>query len=150
MVELLSPVGNKECLMAAINSGCDAVYLSGINFGARSFAGNFDREEIIEAINTCHLYGVKVYVTVNTLILDTEVDRFIEYIDFLHKNNVDAVIMQDIGMIDLVRKLYPNLVIHASTQVNIHNLETVKFLEELVVKRLVLARETSMELRKHI
>lgn len=136
--------------MAAINSGCDAVYLSGINFGARSFAGNFDREEIIEAINTCHLYGVKVYVTVNTLILDTEVDRFIEYIDFLHKNNVDAVIMQDIGMIDLVRKLYPNLVIHASTQVNIHNLETVKFLEELGVKRVVLARETPIELIKEI
>ena len=150
MTELLSPVGNKECLMAAINSGCDAVYLSGINFGARSFAGNFNKEELVEAINTCHLYGVRVYVTANTLIFDSEVERFIEYIDFLHKNNVDAVIMQDIGMIDLVRKTYPNLVIHASTQVNIHNLETVKLLESIGVKRVVLARETPIELIKEI
>jgi len=108
MLELLAPVGNMECLKAAINAGCDAVYLAGINFGARSFAGNFSNEEIISAINICHLYGVKVYVTVNTLIYDLEVDRFLNYIDFLHKNNVDAVIMQDIGMIDLVRKTYPN------------------------------------------
>ena len=150
MIELLSPVGNKDCLMAAINSGCDAVYLSGINFGARSFAGNFDKQEMVNAISTCHLYGVKVYVTVNTLIYDSEVDRFIKYIDFLHRNNVDAVIMQDIGMIDLVRKTYPNLIIHASTQVNIHNLETVKLLEELGVKRVVLARETPINLIKEI
>ena len=150
MTELLSPVGNMECLMAAINSGCDAVYLSGTNFGARSFAGNFNREELVEAINTCHLYGVKVYVTVNTLIYDSEVEYFINYIDFLHKNNVDAVIMQDIGMIDLVRKTYPNLIIHASTQVNIHNLETVELLESLGIKRVVLARETPIDLIKKI
>ena len=73
-VELLSPVGNMECLFAAINANCDAVYLSGINFGARSFAGNFTNEELVYAINTCHLYGVKVYVTVNTLIYDIEVE----------------------------------------------------------------------------
>ena len=109
MPEVLAPVGNMNCLKAAINAGCDAVYLAGRNFGARSFAGNFSNEELVEAINICHLYGVKVYVTVNTLIYDTEVERFINYIDFLHKNNVDAVIMQDIGMIDLVRKIYPNL-----------------------------------------
>ena len=150
MCELLSPVGNKERLMSAINAGCDAVYLSGINFGARSFAGNFDKEELICAINTCHLYGVKVYVTVNTLIYDSEVDVFMDYIDFLHLNNVDAVIMQDIGMIDLVRKTYPNLSIHASTQVNIHNIETVKLLENMGVKRVVLARETPIELIKEI
>ena len=150
MTELLSPVGNMECLMAAITSGCDAVYLSGINFGARSFAGNFNKDEMITAINTCHLYGVKVYVTVNTLIYDVEVENFIDYIDFLHKNNVDAVIMQDIGMIDLVRKIYPNLEIHMSTQGNIHNLEGVKLCEKLGIKRVVLARETPIELIKHI
>ena len=125
-VELLSPVGNMECLFAAINANCDAVYLSGINFGARSFAGNFTNEELVYAINTCHLYGVKVYVTVNTLIYDIEVERFMNYIDFLYRNNVDAVIMQDMGMIDLVRKTYPNLDIHVSTQAHIHNLEGVK------------------------
>ena len=150
MTELLSPVGNMECLKAAINAGCDAVYLAGINFGARSFAGNFSNEELIEAINLCHLYGVKVYVTVNTLIYDSEVDRFIKYIDFLHANNVDAVIMQDIGMIDLVRKTYPNLEIHVSTQAHIHNLEGAKLCEELGVKRIVLARETPIELVKEI
>ena len=127
MTELLAPVGNMECLKAAINAGCDAVYLAGRNFGARSFAGNFSNEELIDAINISHLFGVKVYVTVNTLVYDVEVDRFLNYIDFLHRNNVDAVIMQDIGMIDLVRKTYPNLEIHASTQLHIHNLEGVKF-----------------------
>ena len=150
MTELLSPVGNMECLKAAINAGCDAVYLAGINFGARSFAGNFSNEELIEAINLCHLMGVKVYVTVNTLIYDSEVDRFLNYIDFLHSNNVDAVIMQDIGMVDLVRKTYPNLEIHISTQAHIHNLEGAKLCEELGVKRIVLARETPIELVKEI
>jgi len=150
MVELLAPVGNMECLKAAINAGADAVYLSGINFGARSFAGNFTNSELVTAINTCHLYGVKVYVTVNTLIYDIETDRFMKYIDFLHKNNVDAVIMQDIGMIDLVRKTYPNLEIHASTQLHIHNLEGAKLCEELGIKRVVLARETPIKLIEEI
>jgi len=150
MPELLAPVGNMECLSAAINAGCDAVYLSGRNFGARSFAGNFSKEELEVAINTCHLYGVKVYITVNTLIFDVEVENFISYIDYIHKLGVDAVIMQDIGMIDLVRKTYPNLEIHASTQANIHNLEGIKFCEKLGIKRVVLARETPIELVKEI
>ncbi len=150
MIELLAPVGNMECLKAAINAGCDAVYLAGKSFGARSFAGNFSKEELQIAINTCHLYGVKVYITVNTIIYDVEVDRFMEYIDYIHKLGVDAVIMQDIGMIDLVRKTYPNLEIHASTQANIHNLEGVKLCEELGIKRVVLARETPIELVKEI
>ena len=150
MIELLAPVGNMECLKAAINAGCDAVYLSGKSFGARSFAGNFSKEELEIAINTCHLYGVKVYITVNTIIYDVEVDRFMEYIDYIHKLGVDAVIMQDIGMIDLVRKTYPNLEIHASTQANIHNLEAVKLCEELGIKRVVLARETPIELVREI
>ncbi len=148
--ELLAPVGNMECLFAAINAGCDAVYLSGINFGARSFAGNFTLDELTKAINTCHLYGVKVYVTVNTLIYDDEVEKFMQYIDFLHKNNVDALIMQDIGMIDLVRKTHPTLDIHASTQAHIHNLEGVKLMQKLGLKRVVLARETPIELVEEI
>ena len=150
MPELLSPVGNMECLMAAINGGCDAVYLAGKAFGARGFAGNFNRDELVEAVRICHLYDVKVYVTVNTLIYDNEVESFLKYIDFLHSVSVDAVIMQDIGMIDLVRKTYPNLEIHASTQANIHNLEGVKFCESIGIKRVVLARETPYELIKEI
>lgn len=150
MPELLAPAGNMDCLLAAINAGCDAVYLSGKNFGARSFASNFSREELIEAVNLSHLYGVKVYITVNTLIYDSEIDYFLDYIDFIHKIGVDAVIMQDIGMIDYIRKTYPNLEIHASTQMHIHNLEGVKLCEKLGIKRVVLARETSIELINEI
>ena len=148
--ELLAPVGSKEALVAAINAGCDAVYLSGYSFGARAFAPNFDLDELKEAIDLCHVYGVKVYVTVNTLIKENEVTRFMNYIDFLHQNNVDAIIIQDLGMLDLVRKTYPNLEIHASTQMHIHNLEGVKICEKLGVKRVVLARETSIDLIKEI
>lgn len=149
-VELLAPVGSFESLNAAINAGCDAVYLSGYMFGARQFAPNFSDEELVEAIKTSHIYGVKVYVTVNTLIKENEVETFLNYIDFLHKNNVDAVIMQDLGMIDLIRKTYPNLEIHASTQLHIHNLEGVKFCRNLGLKRVVLARETNIELINEI
>lgn len=148
--ELLAPVGNFECLKAAIAAGSDAVYLGGYTFGARNFAGNFSNEELIEAINLCHLYGIKVYVTVNTLIYDNEVEMFLNYIEFLHKNNVDAVIMQDLGMIDLIRKTYPNLDIHASTQMHIHNVEGVKFAKEMGLKRVVVARETSIDVIKEI
>ena len=148
--ELLAPVGSKEALVAAINAGCDAVYLSGYSFGARAFAPNFDLDELKEAIDLCHVYGVKVYVTVNTLIKENEVTRFMNYIDFLHQNNVDAIIIQDLGMLDLVRKTYPNLEIHASTQMHIHNLEGVKICEKLGIKRVVLARETSIDLIKEI
>lgn len=150
MTELLSPVGSMECLMAAINAGCDAVYFAGRNFGARMFASNFSDEDIIKAINICHLYGVKAYITVNTLIYDNEVERFLKYVDFIYKQGADAIIMQDIGMIDLVRKTYPNLVIHVSTQAHIHNLEGVKLMETLGVKRVVLARETPIELVNEI
>lgn len=148
--ELLSPVGNKECLIAAIHAGCDAVYLGGKVFGARSYAGNFSNEELIEAIKYAHLYGVKVYVTVNTIIYEEETKSFIEFVDFLHRNNVDAIIIQDIGMIDYLRKVYPNLEIHASTQMNIHNVEGAKLLEELGLKRVVLARETDIDTVKKI
>ena len=148
--ELLSPAGNMECLVAAIEAGCDAVYLGGKTFGARSFAGNFSNDEMINAINYAHLYGVKVYVTANTLVYDCEVDEFLNYIDFLHQNNVDAIILQDLGMLDLLRKTYPNLELHASTQMHIHNLEGVRFAEEMGIKRVVLARETNYELLKEI
>ena len=87
-VELLAPAGNMACLKAAIEAGCDAVYLGGKLFGARSFAGNFTDDEMIEAINYAHLYGVKVYVTMNTIVYEKEVEKFINYARFLHKNSV--------------------------------------------------------------
>lgn len=144
-VELLSPAGDMECLRAALYNGCDAVYISGRMYGARKFAKNFSLEEIDEACKLCHLYGVRVYVTVNTLIYDEEVDNFIDYIRALHKIGVDAVIMQDLGMIDLVCKKFPNLEVHASTQCDNHNIEKVKLLKDLGVKRVVLARELSLK-----
>ena len=148
--ELLAPAGNMESLKAAIEAGCDAVYLGGYMYGARSFAGNFSNEEIIEAIIYAHRYGVKIYVTVNTLIYEDEVETFMKYIDFLYRSDVDAVIIQDLGMLDLVMQTYPLLEVHASTQMHIHNLEGVQFLESLGVKRVVLARETDIDLIKEI
>ena len=149
-VELLAPAGNMENLKYAVMAGCDAVYLGLKKFGARAFSSNFSDSEFIEAINYCHLYGVKVYVTLNTIIYDYEVDSFLETVDFIHKNNVDAVLIQDLGMLDLVRKTYPNLEVHASTQMHIHNLDGIKVLEKLGIKRVVLARETSIDTVKYI
>ena len=148
--ELLAPAGSFDSLVAAIEAGCDAIYLSGKHYGARSFANNFDDEELVSAINYAHLYGVKIYVTVNTLIYEDEVDNFIKYISFLHHNNVDAVIIQDIGMFDLIRQLYPNLELHISTQMHIHNLEGCQLVYQMGAKRAVLARETPIELVKEI
>ena len=148
--ELLSPAGDFASLKAAIQAGCDAVYLGGKLFGARAFSNNFDNNELVEAIKYAHLYKVKVYVTVNTLVYEHEVNKFMEYIDFLYRNNVDALIIQDIGMMDLIRKTYPLLELHASTQMHIHNLEGVKLVESLGLKRAVLARETSINLIKEI
>lgn len=145
MKELLSPAGNMECLKAAINNGADAVYLGGKSFGARAYAGNFDLKELKEAVDYAHLYGVKIYITVNTIIYNYEVDELIKYVDYLYKIGVDALIMQDIGMISLIRKIYPNLEINASTQMHNHNNEQIKLLKELGINKIVLDRELSIE-----
>ena len=143
--ELLSPAGNKECLYTAIHNGADAVYLGGKLFGARKFAGNFTNEELKEAIEYAHLYGVKVYVTVNTIIYNHEVEELLKYIDYLYTIGVDALIMQDIGMISLVRRNYPDLEINASTQMHNHNNYAIKLLKELDIKKIVLDRELSLK-----
>lgn len=144
-IELLSPAGNRESLEAAIYAGCDAVYIGGKFFGARTYAQNFTIEEMEKAISFAHLYGVRVYVTVNTIVYEAEVPSFLRYIENLVKIHVDALIMQDIGMIDLVRQIYPDLEIHASTQMNIHSLDGIRFAEEMGIHRVVLARETSYQ-----
>ncbi len=143
-VELLSPAGDMESLKSAVHNGADAVYLSGKNYGARKFANNFTLEEIENAIKYCHLYGVKVYITVNTMIYDDEINEVMSYIEQIHKFGVDALIMQDIGLIKLVRETYPNLEIHASTQAHNHNKEGLEFFKSLGVTRCVLARELSI------
>lgn len=149
-VELLSPAGNMKCLKYAIANGADAVYISGKNFGARKYAENFTKEEIKEAIKYAHIYQVKIYITINTLIEESEKEDFINYVKYIHENNVDAVIMQDIGMIKLIHEIFPNLEIHASTQTHCHNEETIKFLKSLGVSRVVLAREMTIEQIKSI
>lgn len=144
-VELLSPVGNMQTLYQAIHNGADAVYLGGKNFGARKYSLNFTNDELRDAIRYAHLFNVKVYVTVNTIVYENEVKDFLEYIFYLHKINVDALIMQDIGMIKVVKEKFPNLEVHASTQCHNHNDEGISLLKSLGVSRVVLDREMSLE-----
>ena len=143
--ELLAPAGNMECLKQAIFSGADAVYVGCKKFGARKFASNFTNDEIIEAIKLCHLYGVKIYATMNTLVKNDEVDSFLNQVEFLHKNGIDAILIQDFGMLCLVLEKYPNLEVHASTQANTSSKETAELFYKLGVKRVVFSREMSLE-----
>ena len=149
-MELLAPAGNKESLIAAINSGADAIYLSGKKFGARAYALNFSDEELKEAIRIGKIYGVKIYVTMNTLVKENEVAEFLDQVEFLYVNGVDAILMQDFGMICLCLKKFPNLEIHASTQAHNVSREGIDFLYKLGVKRVVLPREMSLEEIKQI
>ncbi len=149
-MELLAPAGNKESLIAAINNGADAIYLSGKKFGARAYALNFSLEEIKEAIRIGKIYGVKIYVTMNTLVKENEVEEFLDQVEFLYVNGVDAILMQDFGMICLCLKKFPNLEIHASTQAHNVSKEGIDFLYNLGVKRVVLPREMSIEEIKQI
>lgn len=139
------PAGDVESLNQAIANGADAVYVGCKNFGARKFAKNFDNEEIVTAIKLCHLYGVKLYVTMNTLVKDSEVPEFLGQIEFLYKSGADAVLIQDFGMLCLVREKYPELEVHASTQANTSAKETAELFYNLGVKRVVFSREMSLE-----
>lgn len=142
-MELLAPAGNFECLTAAVQNGADAVYFSGKTFGARSYANNFDCMELEKALDYCHLRNCKAYITVNTLVFDKEFEELSNYLLFLSKAGADAVIVQDLGVVALILEKYPELPIHASTQMSVHNSAGVKALEEHNIKRVVLARELS-------
>lgn len=144
MKELLVPVGNMDSLKAAVMNGADAIYLGGKRFGARAFAGNFSDEEMILAIHFAHLYGVKIYVTVNTIVFESELEDVYNYCLFLHKTGVDALIVQDLGLMSLLKRRLPNLEIHASTQVHNVSESGLRILEDLNVKRVVFARELSL------
>ncbi len=147
--ELLAPAGSKESVYAAVNNGADAVYLGGKNFGARAFADNFTDEDIEEIIDYCHLRGVKVYVTVNTLYKEKEVKDVMNFVGRLYAAGVDAVIVQDLGTAMLVKENYPKLGLHASTQLTANNVEDVKFLKNKGFDKVVLSRELSLdEIRK--
>lgn len=144
MKELLVPVGNMDSLKAAVMNGADAIYLGGKRFGARAFAGNFNDEEMISAIHFAHLYGVKIYVTVNTVVFESELEDVYNYCLFLHKTGVDALIVQDLGLMSLLKRRLPNLEIHALTQVHNVSESGLRILEDLNVKRVVFARELSL------
>lgn len=141
VIELLAPVGSREALIAAVESGANAVYLGGKMFGARHYAPNFSDDELAEAVRFAHLRGVLVFVTVNTLLDDSEIPALVDYLRHLHDIGVDAIIVQDLGVAAVARKIVPNLPLHASTQMTAHNLEGVNFLANMGFERVVLARE---------
>lgn len=134
-----------ESLIAAVQNGANAVYLGGKLFNARKNASNFDEKEMMEAVSYAHLRGVKVYVTVNILLDDDEMEKAIDYVRFLYNIDVDALIVQDLGFAALVRRIFPSMELHASTQMTINNLYGAEYLKDLGFTRVVLARETSLE-----
>lgn len=149
-IELLAPVGSFEALKAAVQNGANAVYLGGKDFGARASANNFDRDELKEAVKYAHIRGVQVFVTTNTLRKENEIENFLEYVKFLYDIDVDAIILQDIGMARLIKRELPDFELHASTQMVAHSLEDVKYLESVGFDRVVLAREVTVEEIKYI
>ena len=149
-IELLAPVGSFDALKAAVQNGANAVYLGGKDFSARASANNFDREELIEAVKYAHIRDVRVFVTTNTLIKQNEIEDFVEYAKFLYDIDVDALIMQDIGVVMLIHDLLPDFELHASTQMVAHSLEDVQYLESVGFKRVVLARELTVDEIKYI
>ncbi len=148
--EILAPAGSPETFVCAINNGADAVYIGGKSFSARKNAANFSNEDIAEAVRYAHLYGRKVYVTVNTLVSDGEFQGLYEFIDFLYRTGVDALIIQDLGIAHMVRRSFPDFPIHASTQMTIHNLQGALFAKKMGFSRVVLSRELSFEEIKNI
>lgn len=144
MTELLAPAGSFDALKAAVEAGADAVYLAGEKFGARAYAENFAGELLAEAVKFAHLRGVAVHVTVNTLIADSELDEFAAYIKFLRRANVDALLVQDLGAASVIKQIAPEIPLHASTQMTIHNSEGVRALAELGFARAVLSRELTL------
>lgn len=144
-MELLAPVGDKSKLIMAIEYGADAVYLASTRFGLRTYAGNFDLDGLKWAVDYAHQHGVKVYVTVNIIPHEADLDDLPEYIKYLNKIKVDAVICADIGVISMVHSIAPKLAIHVSTQANITNSAAAKVYIKMGVKRLILAREMTLE-----
>ncbi|MBQ7351618.1 MAG: U32 family peptidase [Clostridia bacterium] len=150
MVELLAPAGNMEKLKTAFKFGADACYMAGKKFGLRAFSGNFEENELKDAVDYAHSISKKIYVTVNIVAHNSDFDGLKEYLEFLNSISVDGIIVSDLGIISLARECVPSLDVHVSTQANVTNKYTAKFLCDLGVKRLVLARELSIAEIKEI
>lgn len=149
-VEILAPAGSMESLIAAMNKGADAVYLGGNKFSARAYASNFDNDNMIKAVDYVHSYGAKVYVTLNTILKENEIEEAVRYVGFLYEIGVDAIILQDLGLFKRIKEDYPDFEIHASTQMTIHNGEGALFFKERGFHRIVLSRELSVDEVKYI
>ena len=148
--ELLAPAGDLEIFKGVIESGADAVYVGGSMFGARAYANNFTEEELLEAIDFAHLRGVKVYLTVNTLIKNSEFSKLYDYLLPYYKRGLDAVIVQDIGVVKAIHEYFPSMEIHTSTQMTVTGADGVRFLSQFGVTRVVMAREVSLAEMKRI
>ena len=148
--ELLAPAGNLEIFKGVIESGADAVYVGGSMFGARAYANNFTEEELLKAIDFAHLRGVKVYLTVNTLIKNSEFSKLYDYLLVYYKRGLDAVIVQDIGVVKAIHEYFPSMEIHTSTQMTVTGADGVRFLSQFGVTRVVMAREVSLAEMKRI
>lgn len=144
-IEVLAPAGSMECLRAAVLNGADAVYLGGEMFGARAYAGNFKKEELCEAIDYAHIFGKKIFLTINTLVKETESRQLIEFLIPYYEQGLDAVIIQDPGVIRMVREHFPDLEIHASTQMTVTGVNSARLVKRMGAKRVVPARELSLE-----
>ena len=143
-IELLAPAGTFEALEAAVNAGADAVYMGGKAFGARAYAENFDDDAMRRAVRFAHLHHVRLFITVNTLVDDSELDQLAHYLIFLHNIGIDGIIVQDLGVIRVARHVVPNLPLHASTQMTLTSAAAVAFARDAGMERSVLARELSL------
>ena len=148
--ELLAPAGNINIFKAVIEAGADAVYVGGSMFGARAYANNFDEEELLYAIDYAHLRGVKVYLTVNTLLKNDEIEKLYDYLLPFYERGLDAVLVQDLGALKLIHDRFPDLAIHTSTQMTVTGIDGVRFLKQFGVQRVVMAREVSLAEMKEI
>ena len=143
--EILAPAGTVEAMKAAVNAGCDAVYLGGTLFGARAYAGNFDEPALLQTLDFCHLFGVKVYMTVNTLLKEAEISQLKHYMEPYYLAGLDGVIVQDTGVIRVLRETFPGLPVHGSTQMSISSVYGAQLLKDMGLKRVVPARELTLE-----
>lgn len=149
-MELLSPAGSFECLLAAVSNGADAVYFGGGSFNARRYANNFVGEELVRAVDFCHEHGVHAYITLNTLLFDSEIAGALDFAAELYSIGVDAVLVQDLGLAKLIRRELPELTLHASTQMGVHDLGGLKYCESIGLTRAVLAREVSLKTMQYL
>lgn len=149
-VEVLAPAGSMESLYAAINKGADAIYLGGNKFSARAYASNFDNDNMIKAIDYAHSYNIKVYVTLNTILKENEIEDAVKYVGFLYEIGVDALIIQDVGLLKRIREEFKDFELHASTQLTVHNGQAALYFKDKGFHRIVLSRELSLDEIRYI